>query len=366
MNRLDEFHIKVGRIRMVMRYHAVEGMLLSKRSNFAWLGCGANSRVFAGTDIGVGSLLVTFDDVYLISNNIENERLMAEELEGLPIHSEQFPWSEDNCSKIIERLIKGAPYGTDTFFTGGDYLGEELSEQRYELTTGDVSRYLKLGQDCEAVVSQACRQLSPGDSEIEISAALTHAAIVRGIHVPVSLVAADDRIMKYRHPMPTSKPIDNIVMVVMAGERGGLFCSLTRFVHFGEPSDELKHKHQAVCLVDATLAHNSTVGKPYGDVLQAGLDAYAEAGFGEEWKLHHQGGPTGYMPRDFKVVPKESRKVHINQAVAWNPSITGTKSEDTLLVSEDGIIYLTAAKDWPMVDIELDGKTYRRSDILVR
>ena len=63
----------------------------------------------------------------------------------------------------------------------------------------------------------------------------------------------------------------------------------------------------------------------------------------------------GYAARDFLVTPRETRRVVERQLLGWNPSITGTKSEDTLL--SDGEV-LTRTGAWP----ELDG----RPDILIR
>ena len=88
-----------------------------------------------------------------------------------------------------------------------------------------------------------------------------------------------------------------------------------------------------------------------------------------EWKLHHQGGPTGYQGRSFRGTPTETRKVLLNQAFAWNPSVTGTKSEDTVVVlGETGkpsrIEFLSSpTKSWPAVNVKYEGKTYRRADI---
>ena len=49
--------------------------------------------------------------------------------------------------------------------------------------------------------------------------------------------------------------------------------------------------------------------------------------------------------RDYLVTPGETRRVVENQAVGWNPSITGTKSEDTILSSGE---VLTEMKNWPV------------------
>lgn len=52
---------------------------------------------------------------------------------------------------------------------------------------------------------------------------------------------------------------------------------------------------------------------------------YEEAGYPDEWKMHHQGGPTGYGCREFVVTPSEDRCIHEGQAYASNPTIQGTK-----------------------------------------
>jgi antitoxin VapB len=60
----------------------------------------------------------------------------------------------------------------------------------------------------------------------------------------------------------------------------------------------------------------------------------------------------------------ETRKIQLNQAIAWNPSITGTKSEDTILVREKGVEVLTPTPHWPMLKVNYGGKTYLRPNIL--
>lgn len=103
-----------------------------------------------------------------------------------------------------------------------------------------------------------------------------------------------------------------------------------------------------------------------GDVFRTGMDAYAEVGFPEEWKLHHQGGPTGYRAREFRVHAGADAVVVKNQAFAWNPSITGAKSEDTIIATSSGPIILSETEDWPKIEVEIDGVTIARPDVLIR
>jgi len=61
------------------------------------------------------------------------------------------------------------------------------------------------------------------------------------------------------------------------------------------------------------------------------LSLIREQGFADEWKLHHQGGPAGYEPREFVATPITDNVISAGQVFAWNPSITGgVKSEDTV------------------------------------
>ena len=50
---------------------------------------------------------------------------------------------------------------------------------------------------------------------------------------------------------------------------------------------------------------------------------------------HHQGGPCGYQGRDYLGSPSAPGVVLENQPYAWNPSITGTKSEDTIMATTE-------------------------------
>jgi antitoxin VapB len=49
---------------------------------------------------------------------------------------------------------------------------------------------------------------------------------------------------------------------------------------------------------------------------------------------------------------------------AWNPSITGTKSEDTILVGPHGNEVLTGIEGWPALSVTVDGQTVARPAIL--
>ena len=168
-------------------------------------------------------------------------------------------------------------------------------------------------------------------TEHEIASVMNRHIIERGATPVVTLVAADDRISKYRHPIPTDQKLERYAMLVTGTRRWGLVVSATRIVHFGPRSPELRCKHEAVARVDATLIAGTVPGANVGEIFRRAVDTYRLTGFAEEWKLHHQGGPTGYKGREFRATRDTDGLVVENQAFAWNPSITGTKTEDTII-----------------------------------
>jgi hypothetical protein len=138
---------------------------------------------------------------------------------------------------------------------------------------------------------------------------------------------------------------------VVCGRRHGLIASLTRMVSFDDvPSAARPH---AVSRVDAAFIAATVPGRTVASAFQAGVDAYTEHGLGPlEWLNHHQGGPTGYEPRDYEANSSSEAVIEVNQAFAWNPSAPGMKSEDTILSRDTGAEILTVDPRWPVAVIE--------------
>jgi antitoxin VapB len=153
-------------------------------------------------------------------------------------------------------------------------------------------------------------------------------------------------------------------MLVLCGRKWGLVCSVTRLVHFGALPDELRRKQEALAAVDATFIAGTRPNTKLGDILAQAQATYALGGFGDEWRLHHQGGPVGYEAREYLGVPGSEDEVHEGQVFAWNPSITGTKMEDSVLVGSDENVVLTAIPEWPTIPVAIGGKVYERPAIL--
>jgi Xaa-Pro aminopeptidase len=365
MKSMGEFHDKQRRMQALLEQHQLDALLLGRVSSFAWATCGAASYVNTAIEHSRSQLLITKHKRYLITDNIEVTRLIREEKlneQRWEILAPDWHSSENPAY----RLTKGLKLGSDIPFDGSIDLSSSITKLRTDLTVSEIKRFKKLAQLCAQAMEATVRSVRPGQTEYFIAAKLAQESGKRGIQAIVNLVGTDDRIYAFRHPLPTPKKLERYAMLVLCGRKWGLVCSLTRFVHFGPLPDTLKKKAVAVARVDATFIANTQPGRQMGEIFKHGMAAYVKTGYPEEWQFHHQGGLAGYEPREIVATSDSKESVSTGRVFAWNPSITGTKSEDTILVTEKGCKVLTEIKDWPTIPVEIDGQTFFRPAILER
>lgn len=363
---MNEFQIKQERVKNFLREHELKGVLLSRQSNFAWITGGGDSHVVMGSDLGVASVLATENKNYIITNNIEARRIKDEEIKQNFNIASHFWYEDEKRLAIIKKICPINKLGSDAPLPGAKLIASEFSKLRYSLTPEEIGRYEWLGRKCGKSMGKVCHSIKIGDTENEIAGRLAEDLLSNGIVPTVLLIAADDRISKYRHPIPTDKKIKKYVMVVLCGRKWGLIVSLTRIVHFGKISKELRRKHNAVTKIDTCFISCTKPGAKVSEIFKCALQNYKETGFANEWKLHHQGGATGYEGRDYKGTLVCKEVVQKNQAFAWNPSITGTKSEDTIIALPGETKVISTVPDWPMLCVECCGIEIKRPDILVK
>ncbi|WP_158306387.1 M24 family metallopeptidase [Caldalkalibacillus thermarum] len=355
---LSDFTNKVHRIRQWLSAQNYEAVLLSSQVSFAWL-TGGRGFIATVSEQSCAKLLITPEHVYLITNNIEAQRLAKEELADLPLKILIYPWYELQGETIILKRLGISPVREQ------DHV-REIARLRQPLTDVEQQRYVELGRDVGEAIEETCFRIKRGLSEYEIAAILSQQCLERQVEPVLLLVACDERAAKFRHPLPTGKVLECYAMIVVGGRRNGLIISATRLVHFGKIPQELKHKHQAVTSIDAVFIANTRPGQKVAEIFRKATEAYEYWGFPEEWKQHHQGGMTGYVGREYRATLSSTDIVDIQQVFAWNPSISGVKSEDTILVEQKENLILSRTGNFPEVKVEIDGCPVYRPDILLR
>lgn len=377
-----EIDLKRERLLSLMAQHGLDGAVLTSLANVAWFTGGADLHVARNTSEAVGALLVTGDRLCVVTGASETARLKAEEFASSPIEVIERPWYEPVADRV-ERLARGARLGTDdralaTEVLGAVFLGPEIAGLRYTLTPEEVMRYREVGRLTGAAIEAGARAVVPRMTEWQVAALLDGALLERGLEPTVTLIAADDRIKRFRHPIPTDNRVERYCMLITCARKYGLIAAATRIVHFGPVPEDLRRRHRAAVEVDATAIASSRPGATMGELYDVIASAYTAAGYPGEERLHHQGGAIGYENREYLAAPGSSAIIHSPQALAWNPTVTGTKSEDTYLVlgSDAGESHagsgapqaecLTAGDgSWPAIEVVRNGLVLRRPDILV-
>jgi Xaa-Pro aminopeptidase len=322
-------------VRRLLHERGAAGAWLQTRKNFAWATVGGESHVVLASENGVAGLLVTPSDTRVLTAVNEAARIEDEELAGLPIQVEALPWHAENATVLAaERIAGGRPLADAD-------LEDALLPSRFVLSAPEIERMEWLAERAVAAVRAAIGEAAAGMTEHEIAGVAAARLGSEGIRTPVLLAAADDRIDRYRHPLPSSRPLEHRLMLVAVAERWGLHAAVTRFVELRDPDPELSRRIVAVERIHAVMVAATRPQATLGQVFAATRAAYAEAGHEGEWTLHHQGGIIGYQGRERIAVPDDPTPIGEGMAFAWNPSITGAKAEETIVVDADGARILT-------------------------
>ena len=367
----SEIDIKTERLTHVIRSHGLGGLLLNGQHNFAWITGGADNGVDQSRENGVASVLVTAAGKrFLLANKIEMPRMLDEQVSAADFAPVDFGWQEEKASGqfligLSIDLAGSAQIGTDIpIAPSAPPLDSSIAQQRASLTTDEVERFRSLGHDAGIALSDTIKKIRADQTEREIASAMRSELDRYNIRSIVSLVAADDRIAKYRHPLPTANRFTRTVMLVACARRAGLIASLTRIATIGKASDELIEKTTAAAFVNASLWHATREGIEGRELYAIAAEAYAKVGYADEIDKHHQGGAAGYRTRDWVAHPECVDQVQANQAFAWNPSITGTKVEETVIAAGGQCEVITASPGWPTITHTIDGVEYHSPGIL--
>jgi Xaa-Pro dipeptidase len=333
MNR----HDRLGRL---MERHGLDAVVLRRPANFAWYTGGADTKVDHVAPEGVADLIVRGESQLVLTSTIEAPRMRFEQTPDLEVV--EYPWHEDRLDALRE-VVGDARLGSDMGLPGTVDLSDEIARLRRTLDPDAVDSLRAIGAAATAAMAEAAAAVEPGMTEHEAAARLAAACRSRGLTATVLLAAADERIALHRHPVPVGATIERRAMLVASAEGRGLYANLTRIVELDEPrgqthgSDPFARRQRACEEILARMRDEAT--RPGRTVAEAFADCrrfYADAGFPEEWRFHHQGGLTGYASRELIATPATDAVIEAGQAFAWNPSIAGAKAEETFVLTETG------------------------------
>ncbi|MDR2390136.1 MAG: aminopeptidase P family N-terminal domain-containing protein [Planctomycetota bacterium] len=362
----EEIREKKAKVRELLGEFGLDGILIKRTANFAWITGGGINYVGITSDVGLCPVLVTRDRDYVIANQVEAPRIRDEEMmERQGYELKTCPWyDEGGESKAVAAIIGDGKLGSDCGHPGAMDVGASLNQLRWSLTPWEIDRYRELGKATSLAIEETCMAIRPGDSECAVAGRLLGRLWENRIdHINV-FCAADDRISRFRHPLVTERKIEKRAMLCVNSRKHGLIVSITRFVHFGKVPEDIRRLYRANVEIDCVFMANTVPGRLLADIFAKGVEAYRDRGFEAEIQLHHQGGPIGYVGRETRVHWKTPGVAFRNQAFAWNPSLTGSKSEDVMLAAAGGPELLTFPVVYPKLELTVEGAHFVRPDIL--
>lgn len=349
-----------------MTERKLDAVVLSRHEDIAWATAGrADVRIGLLRETGCASLLFTKEgQSYCLTTNNEAARLETEEFAKLGFEPLLQPWYANDMAASIAKIAGAARVASDVSI--GAEPAVSLLELRQSLTNGEVERYRRLGQDVAGIVAEVLMRIEPGMSERAAQAILAERLIRQGILPSVYLIAMDARARSFRHPVPRTGVLKHLALLGLCARRGGLTVAITRFVHFGAMPQELAEKFNAVAQVNARLLEATRAGATSDALFDVAQRAYASLGHAEEERMHHQGGATGYLEREWVARPGGTETVQTQQAFAWNPNLQGAKVEDTVLLRNGSIELLTGTPELPVVTTTSGAQEYRSAGVLLR
>jgi Xaa-Pro dipeptidase len=358
---------KRDRILHFLSEQGCDALILGRRDNFAWFTGGGDSTVVRSSEAGFGILVVTKDTLYLVAHTMDGPRIMDEELSGLGVEPVFLRWYEQSREEKAAALVNPGKAIADIPVPGARLLPQEVSRLHYPLTPSEVERCRLLARDTEEVLAEIAAMIMPGMREKEIEALLVCALARRGIECDVLLVGSDERIAKYRHPNPTDKPVEQLVLLHPAARRWGLHANVTRMVFLGDRvPEEVAARYEAASRIAAAAISQCVPGRRFSEILEVQKRLYAQTGFPEEWRNHFQGGTTGYHLADPTLCLDPRAEVVRGQAFDWFITITGVKVEELSLSGDARPEVLSVTGAWPVSGYEYDGTALRLPQILRR
>lgn len=339
-----ELPLKLARLRDALP--DAHTLVLRRQGSLAWL-LGGRSHVPQTLDAACFDTIVDLGSggLAIVANAIEAPRLRDTELAGLDADWRVLPWWEGRPAA----WPTGEGVVTDLPYPGAADVTEPVARVRRRLTARQAADLATLCADAARAATDVVAALRPDQTEYEAAGAMARRLLADGMDPIVLMVAGARRMPLHRHPLPTTEPLGDRAMLVFCARRHGLVASVTRIVSFRALSPADRDRYRAILAVEASFLTATRPGRTLAEVVREGTAAYARHGFApDEWHRHHQGGFSGWEPREFPATPASEHPIEADAVIAWNPSGDGWKVEDTCLVTEDGVRPLVTDAAWPV------------------
>jgi Xaa-Pro aminopeptidase len=363
-DRRADLEAKQVRIAALLQEVGCEGLLVLAPENFVWLTSGATVRGIIDPAQEPG-LYFSAEQRWVLSSNVDTQRLFDEELDGLGFQLKEWPWHWGR-EQLLTDLAQGRRVACDRPRGECLFVGRQLERLRRIQTGYDLACYVALGEIVAHALEATCRTMATGETEREIAGQLSHRLMHRGVYPLLVSVAADGRSRLYRQHGFTAAPIEKYAVLTVAARKYGLCVMASRSVSFGPPDPQFRREQDTASKVSAGYVAATWPDAVPREILAAGRRIYQLCGFDHEWLLSPQGHITGRAPVELALTPKTEELFQAGWAITWQASAGAALSCDTLLATDEGPRLLTPTEVWPLKRIRIQGADFVRPDILQR
>lgn len=348
-----EVSTKLKLIRQILSETEAQALRLRGTDWFAWATAGGSNTVLLTAETGIAEVLITTQEAWILTDEIEAQRLQDEELpSNFQIHVS--PWVDVATREdFVRDVTDGGKVISDRPLPHIEKrLPASLIAHKRVMMSTELERYRQVGRKASEAMTEVLNAALPTWTEYQLAGAGAEALWARGLHPALTLVAGEKRLPLYRHATATGEVIGRQAMMVFCARGYGLYANLTRFVCFGALADEKALLHKHVREIEAVVLNLSQSGTSLDAAYNALAQAYEQHGFPYAIHQHHQGGTTGYLAREIVANPLTTDTLTENMAVAWNPSLPGAKVEDTFAIVDGKLENLTFDPNFPNVEVE--------------
>jgi Xaa-Pro dipeptidase len=364
MDRRTDVEMKQARVAALLQETGCDGLLVLDPDNFAWLTGGGTARGILDPDT-LPALYFSADARWLLASNADTQRLFDEEIDGLGFQVKEWPWHQERA-QLLADLCHGRNVASDSPLGSCKVVAPQLQVLRRTLTDYEIACYRTLGQTLSHAVEATGRTLSIGESEREIAGQISHRLLHRGVQPLLISVSADGRGRAYRQASYTSTPITRSCVMTVAARKYGLCVRASRAITFGQPEANFRRDHDCACKISATYVAGSWPDSVPRQILLTGKRIFQLTGVEHEFFLAPQGHLTGHAAVEWAMSLHDEQLLQARWAITWCVAVGAAVSCDTFLISEEGPRAITAAENWPLKRIRIQGAEFVRPDVLIR
>jgi Xaa-Pro aminopeptidase len=356
---------KERRIHAMLDNLSYDSLIVTRRDNFAWLSCGGRAVVAYTVQDSPVFLVVTPEEKYAVGLSIDLLRTMDDELADQGYQPVSLPSFGKTPIEAALEMATGK-VAADSPIPGADDISLVVRTLHEPFTPQEMERYAAVSLESGEILLELAHWVEPGMTERQVFAHMWKLYLEHGFEGVCMFVGSDERIRLYRHAVPSDKPIEKGVLLAPAASKWGLHVPNSRMVYFEEPPGDIRRRFLAVATMQGAMVSSVRPGVKLASLLDLCFSLFQSLGYPEERTVHYHGGPAGYQPNYPERCQDPQEVVKPNMAFAWYMTIAGAKSEELMLVDNQGASLKSVAPGWPMLEIEYEGSKVPIPDILVR